>query len=88
MQNPIAISYINIFLFIFYILEQNLSYTSVNYNGYPLRESKRNAMPAGKRISFFDEFVAIKNKIKVRLLLQGMLRRFKYHAEKKLNFIK
>ena len=65
MQNPIGISYVNIFLFIVYILLQYLLYTAVNYNGYLVRESKRNALPAGKRTNFFDGFVAIKNKIKV-----------------------
>ena len=61
MKNPVAISYVNIPVFIAYTLLQYL-YAAVNYYGYPVRENHWNAIPAGKRINFFDGSVTIKIK--------------------------
>lgn len=62
MKNPIAISYVNIPGFIAYTLLQYL-YVAVNYYSYRVRENHWNAIPAGKRINFFDRSVTIKIKI-------------------------
>ena len=54
MQDPIAMSDINIFLFIVYIFLQYLSFTAVDESGYQLREIEHNPVPERNRMNFFD----------------------------------
>jgi hypothetical protein len=63
MKNSIAISYINIFLFVVYILQQYFLYTAVNYRTYLVKKNKRNAIPESICINFSDAFVIYKIEI-------------------------